>query len=251
MKILRLYNNHTISYKQQYFYQDAPTILYVHGLMSDMSGFKANAIYEYAKERRLNYVAFDNLGHGNSSGNYLECNISTWLETLIQIIRGLNLRNSILVGSSMGGWISLLASQMQMEEISGLVLVAPAPDFTENIWAALSDVQKYAMMEQGYLLNLNDRYQITHQLLADGKKHLILSKNSIKLNIPVVIMHGMQDAQISYRTSLKLTELIESPWLCAKLAKNSTHRMGGSEDVKLLLNSIDEIIEKITNPEQD
>ncbi|MDX1916753.1 MAG: alpha/beta hydrolase [Rickettsiaceae bacterium] len=242
MKTLRTYNNQTLSYKQQYFNKDSTTILYVHGLMSDMHGFKSSALMEYCTKKQINFIAFDNLGHGQSSGNYLECNITTWRDGLIAIIKELNLKKCILVGSSMGGWISLLVAQMNMPEIEGLLLIAPGPDFTEKILDSLSPEIKFAMIEQSFVLNINNRYQINYQLLADGKHHLLLNQDSIKINVPVILMHGMEDTQIDYMVSYKLSQIIESPYLCAKISKYSTHRMGKIEDVALMLNSIDEIM---------
>ncbi len=242
MRVFQLNNSDSICYTQQYFDSEAITILYAHGLMSDMSGVKARAIEEYAISRKINYVAFDNLGHGMSSGEYNECNISTWLNTLVEIIKGLKLSNCILVGSSMGGWISLLASQLNIPQISALILIAPAPDFTQKIWNALSEKQREAM-QKGHILNINESLPITYQLLEDGKKHIILSRDKIEINVPVIIIHGMKDDQVEYDVSLKLNALIESPFLCTKIVKNSTHRMGSPEDIKLLINSIDEIQE--------
>ncbi|MDX1923771.1 MAG: alpha/beta hydrolase [Rickettsiaceae bacterium] len=241
MKIFKLDNNHYISYRQQEFDKNDITLIYVHGLMSDMNGLKARSIEEYAQKNQINYVVFDNLGHGESSGEYHNCNISSWLETLTSIIKALGLKNCILIGSSMGGWISLLAAQLEMSEIAGLILIAPAPDFTEKIWYLLSDKQR-AIMKDGHILSLRENLPISYQLLEDGKKHLMLSKDKIHVGVPVIMMHGMEDNEIEYDVSLRLAKQLECPYLCTKLAKYSTHRMGTEEDITLLLNSIDEII---------
>jgi pimeloyl-ACP methyl ester carboxylesterase len=228
-----------ISYKQHKFDQSSHTILFLHGLMSDMNGSKSTAIEEYAINNKINFVAFDNLGHGNSSGEFTENNISTWLATTLDFIKELKLKNIILIGSSMGGWLALLISLLNMEEINSLILIAPAPDFTEKIKSRLSN-SELDLIENGSILTSNYAFPISKKLL-DAEENLILLKDKLEINVPVIIIHGKEDSEVDWKISEILTEKIISPYLCTKYVKYGNHRLSTVEDINLILNSITEL----------
>lgn len=247
MKRLSLNDNHFIEYNQQEFENSKFTILYLHGLMSDRLGTKCVAIEKYCIENQINYVAFDNLGHGTSSGKFTDFNISDWLCATIEFIKKLNLKNIILIGSSMGGWLALLVSQLKLHNIYAMILIAPAPDFTLKIWNHLSPNEKeeIARTKIFYLQSSGGEgsIPITLNLLEDGQNHLLMHSRAIKIDYPVIILHGMRDNSVDYNLSLQLTEKIEAPYVATKLIKYASHRLSAKEDIKVLINSIEELME--------
>ncbi len=242
MQKLRIDNNHHVSYKQQKFEAtQIPTIVFLHGLMSDMNGTKAISIEKFCQNEKYNFVAFDNLGHGDSTGEFTDHTISCWLDTTKELINKLNLRNIILIGSSMGGWLSLLLGMKKLKNISAIIMLAPAPDFTKTIWENLSKEQQNKMLDDS-LIQFRG-IPISYKLIEDGKKHLIMDNGTIDLEVPTIIIHGMKDESVDYKLSIELTEKIQSNYLCTKLLKNSDHRLSSPSDLALINNSIKEIAE--------
>jgi pimeloyl-ACP methyl ester carboxylesterase len=239
MKKLKIGEN-IISYKEHKFEGSKHTILFLHGLMSDMNGSKSTAIEEYAVKSKINYVAFDNLGHGSSSGEFIENNISTWLSATIDLIKELKLKNIILIGSSMGGWLAILISLIDIENIISLILIAPAPDFTEDIKSKLTE-SEIGLLENGSIINSNYAFPISKKLL-DAEGNLILPKERIKINIPIIIIHGMEDSEVDSRISEILTKKIISPYICTKYVKHGNHRLSTNHDIRLIIHSIDELM---------
>lgn len=222
------------------------TLIFLHGLLSDKSGSKSLYLYEYCKKNDLNFLSFDNLGHGNSDGNFIEENISSWLSTAKKMINEYCTGDAILVGSSKGGWLSLLLSLKNIDKIKAQILLAPAPDFTEEIWKKLSDDDQNILKTKGFLYvsseTCSDHYPIAYQLILDAKKHLILNNKTLNIKIPTIIIHGMKDHDVDYRNSLKIIDLIESEYCYLKLLKNSGHRLSSNQDLEILKNSVEEIM---------
>lgn len=247
MQKLELNHNHYISYRQhKTIEEDNPTIIFLHGLMSDKDGTKALSAEKYCIENNYNFVTFDNLGHGESSGNFTEFSMEDWLLAANQLFQKLNLKNIILVGSSMGGWLALLLALSNLHDLKGLVLLAPAPDFTKKIWGNFNE-QEQNTLQQGSNIYIKSPPEypgipISYNLIEGSKKHLLLERQVIKLNIPVTIIHGMQDKDVDYSVASTLTEKIECPYLCCKLIKYGGHRLSEAADLELINNSINEII---------
>lgn len=244
---LRLDNNLYINYKQQkYGNSNSPTILFIHGLMSDINGYKCEKIDEFCKLKKLNFVAFDNLGHGKSDGRLEEHNITSWLNTAKEVIQKLELKNIILVGSSKGGLISLLLCQRLEEYISGQVLLAPAPDFTEYIYNNLPQHYKDKLNQNSviYIRQTEDfkGIPISKQLIEDGKAYILLNKEKININIPTIFIHGMADEYVSYKQSIILNDKIIAPFKSCKILQYSGHRLSSKADLKHIFESIEEII---------
>ncbi|MDX2049674.1 MAG: alpha/beta hydrolase [Rickettsiaceae bacterium] len=241
MKKFKVDNNNFIIYKQQEFPESEFTIIYVHGLLSGMNSKKSTFIEQYCINKKINFVSFDNLGHGSSSLKIEECNISIWHDALEKLIRGLNLSNLIIIGSSMGGWLSLIAAQNKDKKIVGTILIAPAPDFTEWIDQKISKDQR-DLLERSEVLIVRNKIPITKQLIEDGKKNTIQTKEKIEISHPVIILHGMDDDEVEHDVSLELTDKIEAPYVCTKLVKYTGHGFGRDEDIRVIINSIEEIM---------
>lgn len=227
----------------------APYIIFSHGLMSDRGSSKALAIESYCSAMDLNYIRYDNFGSGDSSGKFQDQNISSWLEGLMMVIDQLATGEVILVGSSKGGWLTLLAARNHPKKIKGIVNVASATDFTEEvIWNELSEAQKREMLKDGYTKvtgkgdGCNNFYPISYQLIEDGRKHLILNKEHLKIDCPVHLVHGMKDVDVPHTYSMRTAEKIKGDQVVIKLIKDGDHRLARPQDIQIIANSIEEIM---------
>ena len=211
-----------------------------------MSGTKATFLDEFCATRGLGYVRFDYSGHGESSGRFEEGTIGTWVEDAVAIIDRVTEGPLLLVGSSMGGWIMLLAALARPKRIAGLVGLAPAPDFTEALmWNALTDDGRNRLLEAGSLEMPSDYSEeptiITRTLIEEGRRHLLLSA-PIGIRCPVRLLHGMADPDVPYQLSLELAERLVSNDVCVTLIKDGDHRLSRAEDLALLGDTLDDLI---------
>ncbi|MFY9590282.1 alpha/beta hydrolase [Rickettsia endosymbiont of Halotydeus destructor] len=239
-----VYNNYKIIDKS------VPSVIFLHGLMSNMNGDKAVYLMDYCKKNNYNFIAFDNFGHGSASGKFIDQTIGSWLLGLEIILDKLIDDEVILIGSSMGGWVALLAALKFQSKIKALICLAPAPDFTEDIWQNLSKDEQAEMQSIGMLevsgRNCRDKYPISHNLILEAKNHLLLTRDNIDINIPIHLIHGMLDEDVPYNLSVKLAEKIISKKIVIKLIKDGNHKLSRKEDLKIIVNSLEEII-TITN----
>lgn len=226
-----------------------PTVIFLHGLMSSMQSTKAIYLIDYCKKNNYNFIVFDNFGCGKASGRFEDQTISDWLEGVSLILNELIDTEAILVGSSMGGWLALLAALKFSDKIKGLVCLAPASDFTEHIWQNISPDDQNKMQKAGVLeiagKNCEHKYPISYKLIENAKKHLLLAKKQIDINIPVHLIHGMLDEDVPYNVSLKLLEKITSQQIVMKLIKDGHHNLSREEDLKIMSNSLEEMISNI------
>jgi pimeloyl-ACP methyl ester carboxylesterase len=234
-------------YKTSYKNSPKPGIIFLGGFKSDMNGTKAQAIASYASKNKYNFIKFDYSGHGRSSKNFCECSIDTWLEdTLLIIDYFAQDKPQILIGSSMGGWIMLLAALLRPEKICGLIGLAAAPDFTEDlIFNCLTEEQKKELLSNKIISYSNefcqDSYPISLKLINDSRQHLIL-RNVINLKMPIRLIHGMQDVDVPYSTSIKIAELVESQDIILHLIKNAGHSLSEKDNLEIIYKNIDEMI---------
>ncbi|AAU03813.1 alpha/beta hydrolase [Rickettsia typhi] len=226
-----------------------PSVIFLHGLMSSMQSTKAIYLIDYCKKNNYNFIVFDNFGHGNAYGQFEDQTISDWLEGVALILDKLIETEAILIGSSMGGWLALLAALRFPDKIKCLICVAPALDFTENIWQNISLNDQNKMKKEGIIEvsseNCQHKYPISYKLIEDAKKHLLLRKQQIEINIPVHIIHGMLDKNVPYNVSVKLLEKITSKQIVMKLIKDGNHNLSRKEDLKVIANSLEEMISNI------
>ncbi|MCC8417677.1 MAG: alpha/beta hydrolase [Rickettsia endosymbiont of Bryobia graminum] len=227
--------------------KNTPLVVFLHGLMSNMNGKKSHFIHEYCKKQDYNYITFDNFGHGKSSGHFIDQTIGSWLTGLELVLNELVNNQCILVGSSMGGWLALLAAMKFPDKIKAIVGIASAPDFTEElIWNKLPDTQKKQMEQFTYLPikgnKCQDVYLISHQLIIEARKHLLLNNGKINLTIPIHLIHGMLDCDVPYSIANRLLEKLSSDSVVMKLIKDGDHRLSRDEDLIVIANSIEELI---------
>ena len=203
-----------------------------------MSGTKAQYLSNFSKKNRINFFRFDYFGHGRSSKEFNNCVISDWLNNGIKIMDQIIDNEVILIGSSMGGWISTLVSLKRRKKVKGLILIAPALDMTENLmWKKFSLKEKKLIKSQGYIEryveDYDSSYRITKNLIDDGRKHLIL-KDKINLNIPIRIFHGIKDDSVPWKLSLDLMSSFLSDDINVSFNKNGDHSLSSDGDLKRL-----------------
>jgi pimeloyl-ACP methyl ester carboxylesterase len=211
-----------------------------------MAGTKATFLDDVSAARGLGYVRFDYSGHGASSGRFEDGTIGAWAQDAIAIIDHVVDGSLVLVGSSMGGWIMLLAALARPDRIAGLVGLAPAPDFTEAlIWNGLSDEDRDLLLRAGRLERPSAYSEeptiITRTLIEEGRSHLLLSA-PIGIRCPVRLLHGMADPDVPHRLSLDLAERLLSNDVRVTLIKDGDHRLSRAEDLALLGATVEELL---------
>jgi pimeloyl-ACP methyl ester carboxylesterase len=224
-----------------------PTLVFLSGFKSDMTGSKATALDRFCNARGLGFLRFDYSGHGASSGDFLDGTISQWTADALAIIDKLSEGPLVLVGSSMGGWIMLLVALQRRARIKGLIGIAAAPDFTEElIWRGLRGGDQHRLMTEGRLEQPSEYseepYVITRALIEDGRKHLLLG-GAIDLDLPVRLLHGMADPDVPYRHALRLAEHLVSRDVRVTLIKDGDHRLSRPEDLALLGDTVAELVQ--------
>lgn len=222
-----------------------PGVLWLGGFHSDMMGTKAQALDEWAQARERAYLRFDYSGHGASSGAFRDGTIGLWRDDAADVLDRLCEGPQILVGSSMGGWIALLLARANPAKVAGLLLIAPAPDFTEKLmWAEMSEDVRRTIMEKGEWKRPSaygdDPYPITRALIEDGRRNLVLDA-PIPVPCPVHIIQGMKDPDVPWRHALKLVERLSgNPMLT--LIKEGDHRLSTPEDLARITVALDALI---------
>jgi pimeloyl-ACP methyl ester carboxylesterase len=211
-----------------------------------MTGTKALFLEEYCNRRGHAYVRFDYFGHGASSGDIAEGTIGRWAEDALAVVDALTEGRQILIGSSMGGWIMLLAALARVERIEALVGIAAALDFTEDlVWPRLNAAQRDELRETG-AVTLPSQYDpagYTHRLglFEDGRRHLVM-RTQIALLCPVRLLHGMLDDAVPWQTSVRLAERLSSRDIAVTLIKEGDHRLSSASDLARLAVTLDELL---------
>jgi pimeloyl-ACP methyl ester carboxylesterase len=213
----------------------SPGLVWLGGFHSDMAGTKAEALDAWAARAGHAYIRFDYFGHGQSSGDFRAGTIARWRDDALKVLDGLTAGPQLLVGSSMGGWLALLAALARPERVAGLLLIAPAPDFTEDLmWKEMAPNVQAEIMEKGEWLRPTqygeEPYPITKGLIEDGRNHLLLG-GSVRVACPVRILQGMADTDVPWQHAMRLVErLAGNPTIT--LVKHGDHRLSTPEDLK-------------------
>jgi len=216
-----------------------PGLVWLGGFRSDRDGGKATRLHAAAEADGRAFLRFDYSGHGASSGAFEDGTISAWLEDALAAIDALTEGPQILVGSSMGGWIALLAALRRPDRVAGLLLVAPAPDFTEALMRpALPPQAREAIERDGVWMQPSDYDDapcpITAALLEDGRRHCLLGRGGVAVDVPVRILQGMRDADVPWRHALTLAEELASEDVVLSLVKDGDHRLSRDCDLQRL-----------------
>lgn len=231
-----------LAYRLQKGGKAAPTLVFLGGYRSDMTGSKASFLADYCKSQGYTLLRFDYSGHGASDGDFRDGCIGDWLDDALTIIQTLVTGDMILIGSSMGGWIGLLAAKALGQRVKGFIGIAAAPDFTNHVWNHDMTADDRALCsKQGYI-HTPDGDTLTLKLLQEGSQHLILDK-PLNLLFPVILLQGKLDEVVPYPTAQKIANHITSP-IPAKiiLIDDGDHRLARDKDLKQLADSIETLI---------
>jgi pimeloyl-ACP methyl ester carboxylesterase len=244
---LRRRDGATISYRRTA--GKTPGLVFLGGFMSDMTGTKASALQDYAIRRGRAFLRFDYLGHGESSGDFESGTIGRWAEDAVAVLDELSEGPQVLVGSSMGGWLMLLAALARPERVAGLVGIAAAPDFTEDLmWATFAPEVRETLERDGVYRQPSAYgeapYAITRTLIEEGRRHLLL-RAPIPLTCPVRLLHGMADPDVPWRLSPTLAERLESEDVEIHLVKKGDHRLSSPADLVLLEDVLDRLFDRL------
>jgi pimeloyl-ACP methyl ester carboxylesterase len=229
-----------------------PGLVWLGGFMSHMRSTKATFLDEYSVREGRAYLRFDYSGHGESEGAFEEGTIGAWIGEALAIIRAETSGPQILVGSSMGGWLALLAGRAfaqsgELSRLAGLVLLAPAVDMTQRlIFEKLSPESRATLEAEGLCLlpsaYSDTPYTITRRLIEEGRRHLVLD-STIRTHCPVHIVQGMKDEDVPWRHAVTLVEHLAGDPVVLSLVKDGDHRLSRPGDLALLAQAIEAVTE--------
>jgi len=228
---------------------DAPGLFWLGGFKSDMKGTKAETLSQWARENGRACVRFDYSGHGESSGDFRDGTIGRWLEDSLAVFEAHCEGPQVVIGSSMGGWMALLLARELRRRawikasLAGMVLIAPAPDFTEALmWRRMPDEVKREITDTGVWMRpseYGDPYPITRALIEEGRNHLLLG-GMIETGCPVRILQGVQDPDVPWNHAVELTSRLAQDDVVLTLVKDGDHRLSRPEDIERLIKAVAE-----------
>lgn len=234
-------NNETLAYQKidGRCDDEKPGVIFLGGSQSNMHATKATAVRDFCAQDKRLCICFDYYGHGQSSGKYEDGSIGHWLDDTLAIIDQLTTGPLILVGSSLGGWLMLLAALHRPERVVKLVGISAAPDFTERLmWHEMSDAQKQQLEAEDVLYLPNpysedNPYIIAKKLIEEAREHLLLD-NPIDIHCPVHLFQGMQDEEVPSTYPIEIAEKLASDDVKITIVKNATHGFSKPEQLKLI-----------------
>ena len=246
-KYLKISKNKQIRYLDNN-YKEKTYIVFLHGFMSNIEGEKPKTIFEYAKKNNLGFLALEYSGHGKSTGKFTEGNISKWSkEVKITIKKVVKKNKFILVGSSMGAWLSINQFKYFKEQIIGFLGIGSAPEFLQNLmWKKFTKKMKDETIKKG-ILNLkhgNYEYPIAYQLIKDGRKNKVLKKK-ISLKINVTMVHGSKDEVVPQSYSRKILRIFDKAKKKLVIIKNGDHSLSSKRGLKKITVELNKIVSNI------
>ncbi|AQS48689.1 alpha/beta hydrolase [Thioclava nitratireducens] len=225
-----------------------PGVVFLGGFKSDMEGTKALALEDWAKREGRAFLRFDYSGHGVSDGAFEDGAIGDWFEDARDVIMAKTEGPQILVGSSMGGWISLLMSREHPEKVAGLVTIAAAPDFTEDgYWASFDKETRHKLESEGSIAvpsDYGEPYIITRRLINEGRERLVL-RSPLALPFPTRFLQGTADEAVSTETAIRLLEHAEGADMRLTLVKGADHRFSDPDCLALIETALAEVLARL------
>ena len=226
-------------------YKNSSFIVFLHGFMSDLEGEKPKSFLNFAKKNKLSFLALEYSGHGKSSGVFTKGNITKWSnETSILIKKIIKKKDFIIIGSSMGAWISLKQLQIFKNQISGFLGIGSAPEFLEKLmWKKFTKKMKTEIIKKGiyYLKHGDYEYPITLQLINDGRKNKVLNKKT-NLKINITMIHGQKDEVVPVSYSRKVLKIFKKAKKKLVIIKNGDHSLSKKKYIKIILKELKLII---------
>ena len=243
-KFHKISNSKRIRYISK-IYKNSDIIVFLHGFMSDLEGTKPRAFLNFAKENKISFLSLEYSGHGKSSGKFTNGNISKWSkETSILIKKYIKSNKLILIGSSMGAWISLKQFQIFKSQIKSFLGIGSAPEFLENLmWKKFTKKMKKEIFKKK-IINLkhgNYEYPITLQLIKDGRSNKVLGK-TFSSNITVTMIHGEKDEVVPVSYSRKVLKLFPNAKKKLKIIKNGDHSLSNKKSLNLILKELELLV---------
>lgn len=222
-----------------------PGVVFLGGFKSDMAGTKAVYLQAWAEAEGRAFVRLDYSGHGISEGDFLDGCIGDWFEDALAVIEAVTTGPQILVGSSMGGWISLLVARAIPERIAGLVGIAAAPDFTEDsMWGDFTADQRAALLKDGQVSLPTEYgyepYIVTRRLLMEGRERLVL-RTPLDLPFPVRLLHGTADVDVAMSVPLRLLDHASGADIRLTLVKGADHRFSTPDCLAMIVAAVQEV----------
>lgn len=213
-----------------------PTVVFMGGFRSDMTGSKAEFLHRSCTARGQRYLRFDYSGHGQSGGDFMDGTIGSWLEDSLAVVDTLTQGPLIVAGSSMGGWIALRVALLRKDRVAGLIGLAAAPDFTRDIPKMMTTAQKEDLGSKGYFTEANDYdspYIFTKKLLDEAEAHCLLD-GPIAIDCPVRLIQGMKDKDVPWQTAHRIANAITAADKKVYLREEGTHGLSNEDDLALL-----------------
>ncbi len=246
-KYIKISNNKKIRYLSNYYKKNL-YIVFLHGFMSDLEGEKPLNFLNFCRRKKLGFLAIEYSGHGKSTGKFTDGNISLWTDQVKSVIKKIIKKNNfILVGSSMGAWLSINQFKFFKDQIKGFVGIGSAPEFLERLmWKKFTKKIKNEMKKYG-IYNLkhgNYEYPISYQLVKDGKKNKVFNKK-IKSDIPVTMFHGSNDDMVPLFFSRKVAKLFIKAKKKVVVIKNGDHSLSSKKNLKKINLELEKIVSNI------
>ncbi len=227
----------------------SPGVVFLSGFMSDMTGSKALFVEDVCKKRGQAFLRFDYFGHGQSSGAFTDGTIGRWADDAVDALDNLTEGPQVLIGSSMGGWLMLLAALARPERIAGMIGIAPAPDFTEDILVPALSAEQMRTIERDGVVYVESEYgpeptPFTRKLIEDGRSHLVL-RRKLPLTCPLRILQGMRDPDVPWQTALRISEMWEGDDVEIRFLKAGDHRLSAPGDLGRLAGTLEDLLDGI------
>ncbi len=249
--MIRYLNNENATLAYQHRDGSSPGVIFCGGFRSDMLGNKARYIDDLCQQRGWQYTRFDYRGHGQSSDDFITCGIDTWLEDTLAILDEIAVGRQVIIGSSMGLWLALLATLRRPQRISGVLGIAGAPDFTEAlIWEQLDETNRQVLQDGGTWFRPSEYddgspYPITGKLIDSGRQHLLLN-DAIDIACPVRLIHGTGDTDVPWSLSLQLLKAFNHNDVALTLLKDSDHRLSTPRELIGIAEQLTDLRNKVS-----
>ena len=221
------------------------TIVYAHGFCSDPYGRKPEEVKKWCEEHKMGFFRYEIAGHGSDIGRFAETTLNTYKDQIFEIIEDMVEGNIVTAGSSLGGWLGLLAACAFPQKVCGFIGLAAAPDFLKTYFINLLNSEYKEKLDKFGKIEFPTKdftYTITQKMIDSADGNLLLDKESIPFRGKVRLLQGMKDASLDWRTALKIAEKTESEDVSIRLQKSSNHRLGSDEDILALRQLLDDFL---------
>jgi pimeloyl-ACP methyl ester carboxylesterase len=227
-----------------------PTVVFIHGFGADMNGNKSQKIEEFCKSKKISFLKFNMLGHGDAYGKLEDFGISDWIDNMLYMLDNFTNGQLILVGASMGGWLMMIAAILRKGRIHSLLGIAPAPDFTDWFGDLIEKNQPISvhkdLKEKGFFMLPKDDegeyFKITQEFVNEGNNNLILRNDKVFIDCPIRIVHGMKDQSVPYSLALEIANKVMSNNVKISMIKDGEHRLSRDSDIEVILQNLEELI---------